>query len=301
MPAASRWRRICCLRRARPAASPASARATSTAWVLEARSSHQPSSVRDAHAVDRVDLGALRLEARLDLVDHRELALVRAVEADLRRVDQRRHAVAPLGERGVAAGQDAEQADRDVERVVVAVEAVGVEDVAGHLAGERRAALGHLGLDQRMPGLPHDRLPAEARDLVEQRLARLDVGDDRRARMARQHLGREDLHQLVAEHDPALAVDHADPIAIAVEGDADLGAARRRPRPIRSLEVLVDRRIGVMVGEAAVDLGEQQLMPAGQAARPARSAPRRWRRCRHPTPPTARDRPRDSPAPGAST
>ena len=61
--------------------------------------------------------------------------------------------VAPLGEAAIALAQDAEQPDRDVERVVVAVEAVGIEDVAGHLAGERRADLGHRRLHERVAGL----------------------------------------------------------------------------------------------------------------------------------------------------
>ena len=106
-------------------------------------------------------------------------------------------------------------------------------------------------------------LPPSRADLVVQRLARLDVGDDRRARVALQHLGREDLHQLVAAHDPALAVDHADPIAIAVERDADLGA-RGGDRGDQMLEVLGHGRIGVVIGEPAVDLDEQQFMSAGQ-------------------------------------
>ena len=71
-----------------------------------------------------------------------------------------------------------------IERVVEAVEGVGEEDVAAHLAGERRADLGHLALDQRMAGLEHHRLAAGARDLVEQHLACLDVGDDGGAGMA---------------------------------------------------------------------------------------------------------------------
>ena len=90
------------LRRARPASSLASARATRTACVFEARSSHQPSAVLHPHAVDRVDLGALGREPLLDLVDDRELLLVRAVETQLRRVDHRRPGVAPLGERSLA-------------------------------------------------------------------------------------------------------------------------------------------------------------------------------------------------------
>ena len=42
-------------------------------------------------------------------------------------------------------------------------------------------------------------------------------------------------------------------------------APPRRTAAIRSVEILRDRRIGMMVGEAAVDVGEQQLVPARQA------------------------------------
>ena len=85
-------------RRSRPASLALSQRATSTGWVLEARSSHQPSGRADPHAVDVVDLGAGLLQPRLDLVDDLELAVVGAVEAQLRRVDQLRQLVAHLGQ-----------------------------------------------------------------------------------------------------------------------------------------------------------------------------------------------------------
>ena len=180
-----------------------------------------------------------------------------------------------------AAGQDVEQADGDVEGVVVAVEAVLVEDVAGHLARERGADLGHLGLDQGVAGLPHQGLAAEPGDLVEEGLAGLDVGDDRGARVARQHVGGQDLQDLVAEDDPALAVDHADPVAVAVEADAELVAA------VGHLADQVDQvvrlgRVGVVVGEAAVDLGEQALVAAGQAGGEGRHGRAGRSRCRRP-------------------
>ena len=40
--------------------------------------------------------------------------------------------------------------------------------------------------------------------------------------VAAQHVAREDQQQLVAPDDPALAVDRADPVAVAVEGDAEI-------------------------------------------------------------------------------
>src|SRR3546814_5230992 len=61
--------------------------------------------------------------------------------------------------------------------VVIAVIAVGEKDMPAHLARQRTAGFLHLRLDQAVTGLPHERLAAELGDAVEQRLARLHVGD----------------------------------------------------------------------------------------------------------------------------
>ncbi len=82
--------------------------------------------------------------------------------------------------------------------------------------------------------------------------------------MARQHVGRQDLQDLVAEHDPALAVDHADPVAVAVEADAELVAAGG-DLVDQGFQIVRLGRVGVVVGEVAVDLREQAFVPAGQA------------------------------------
>ena len=168
-------------RRSRPAWSFASARATSTSWVFEARSSHQPSAVLTRAPSVRSTSAPVGGEPVEHLVDHRELAALVDLEAQLRRVDHRRHRRAQRGQRAAELGHRADQPDRGVERVVEAVIIVREEDVAAHLAGERRAGLLHLRLDQAVAGLPHQRLAAQLGDPVEQRLARLDVGDDRRA------------------------------------------------------------------------------------------------------------------------
>src|SRR3546814_5516829 len=58
--------------------------------------------------------------------------------------------------------------------------------------------------------------------------------------------------ELVRPHDPALPVDHADPVGVAVEGDADVGPVR----PYRLLElfqILRDGRVGMVRREGAVD------------------------------------------------
>src|SRR3546814_2149126 len=71
--------------------------------------------------------------------------------------------------------------------VVIAVIAVGEKDMPAHLARQRAAGFLHLRLDQAVTGLPHERLAAELGDAVEQRLARLHVGDHRRARRSEEH------------------------------------------------------------------------------------------------------------------
>ena len=54
--------------------------------------------------------------------------------------------------------------------------------------------------------------------------------DDRRARVPRQHVAREQHQQLVAPDHAAAVVDDADAVGVAVEGDAELGARRAHAR-----------------------------------------------------------------------
>src|SRR3546814_14729375 len=72
-------------------------------------------------------------------------------------------------------------------------------------------------------------MAAQFGDAVEQRLARLHIGDDRRARPVLQHRGGIDLQKLVAPDYPALAVDRADPIAVSIESDAEIEIPLRDP------------------------------------------------------------------------
>ena len=155
------------------------------------------------------------------------------------------------------------QPHRDIDRVVEAVPAVAEKDVAAHLAGERRVQLGELRLDRRMPGRQHDRLAAGAGDLGEQHIARLDVGEDRRAGVPLQHVARQHDHQLVAPQDAARGVDDADPVAIAVKGDAEVAAAPRHLL-LQLHQVLGNRRVGMMRREMPVDRRVDQVMGAGE-------------------------------------
>src|SRR5438034_9276754 len=60
--------------------------------------------------------------------------------------------------------QDLEQPRARIEGVVEAVPALLEKRVPAHLAGERCADFLHLALDQRMPGLPQERLARLAAD-----------------------------------------------------------------------------------------------------------------------------------------
>ncbi len=75
-----------------------------------------------------------------------------------------------------------------------------------------------------------------------------------------------------------LRIDRADPVGVAVEGEAEVEPLVGN-QLLQVGEVGLDRRVGVMVGEAAVDLGEERVMLARQALdqlledRPGRAVP----------------------------
>jgi hypothetical protein len=85
----------------------------------------------------------------------------------------------------------------------------------------------HLGLDEAVAGLPHDGLAAEFGHAVEQRLARLHVGNDRGARDIAQDGLREDRKELVTPDHAALAIHGADAIGVSVERHAEIEALVR--------------------------------------------------------------------------
>ena len=107
-------------------------------------------------------------------------------------------------------------------RVVEAVIFMREEDVAGHLARQRRVGFLHLRLDEAVAGLPHHRVAAQFAHAVEQRLAGLHIGDDRRTGQLAQHRLGQDRQELIAPDDAALAVDRADPVAVAVERQPEI-------------------------------------------------------------------------------
>ena len=108
-----------------------------------------------------------------------------------------------------------------------------------------------------MAGLPHHRSPSGRRDGVGERLRALHVENHRLAVAGpRQNVTRVQDEQVVAPDDRAVLVDDADAIGVAVEADAEIRPLAPHCRD-EILEILDDRRIGMMVGEGAVALGEE--------------------------------------------
>ena len=78
-----------------------------------------------------------------------------------------------------------------------------------------------------------------------------------------QHRLGEDHQQLVAPDHAALAVDRADAVAVAVEGDAEVELLVG-DEALQVLEVRLDRRIRVVVGKAPVHLAEDDVVLSGK-------------------------------------
>ncbi len=139
------------------------------------------------------------------------------------------------------------------------------EDMAAHFAGQRAINLFHLGLDQAVAGFPHQRRAAQLADAIKQRLAGLHIGNDRRAGQGGQHRLRQYGHQLIAPHHAAQPIDSADPVRIAIKGHAKITALLGH-HALQIGQIGLNRGIGVMIGEIAVHIREQQMMGAGQDA-----------------------------------
>jgi hypothetical protein len=94
---------------------------------------------------------------------------------------------------------------------------------------------------------------ARLADLLGHDAARPEIVDDRRPRMAPQLRAREeDRDQVAADPDAAGSEEHA-AVAVAVEGDAEIGAGLLH-RLLEVVDVLVLERVGLMAREAAVGL-----------------------------------------------
>ena len=98
----------------------------------------------------------------------------------------------------------------------------------------------------------------EPGDLVVHGLAALDLADKRGTRPLAQNVARKQHHELVAPHDPARRIDHAQTIRIAIERDAQLGAGFLHMADEVG-QVGRHRRIGMMIGETAIGIAVQCL------------------------------------------
>ena len=85
----------------------------------------------------------------------------------------------------------------------------------------------------------------------------LHVVDDQRAGIALQHVGREQHQQAVGEDHLAFPGHHAQPVAVAVEGQADVGV-EALDRLDQVLEVVRLAGVGVVVGEGAIHFAVQR-------------------------------------------
>jgi hypothetical protein len=106
-----------------------------------------------------------------------------------------------------------------------------------------------LGLDERVAGLVHQRLAACGFDGRRQALRALHVEDDVAARHAREHVLREQDHLAVGVDVLAVLGDDAQAVAVAVEGQAELGVGLAQ-RADQVLQVLGLARVRVVVGES---------------------------------------------------
>src|SRR5947208_2619206 len=136
-----------------------------------------PVAEQHANSIDVDDVVAAA-EVRDRLLHERELDVVAAVDANLRRAHELGHVGEQLVHGPAGIGDDLQQPRRAIECVVEAVVAVGEEHVARHLARERRLHLLHLLLDEGVARLPHDGNAARLANRVGERLAALHVEDD---------------------------------------------------------------------------------------------------------------------------
>jgi hypothetical protein len=116
-----------------------------------------------------------------------------------------------------------------------------------------------------MARAPHDRAAPRALDLIEQHLARLDVGDDGRPGMALQHVARQQHHELVAPQDLARPIDHAEPVGVTVEGEAEIELLAQH-EVAQLLEILGHGWVGMVRGEGPVHPLIDDAVPPRQAA-----------------------------------
>ena len=120
-----------------------------------------------------------------------------------------------------------EHGERRHEPVVIAAAERRVEEeVPRLLEADQRAGLVAVALDVGVSGLPEQRLGAMLLQhrIGEEQAGRFHVGDEQRALVARGDVAGEHHADLVGEDRLAFVVDHAAAVAVAVEGEAEIGA-----------------------------------------------------------------------------
>ena len=114
-----------------------------------------------------------------------------------------------------------------------------------------------------MARLPHARRAAEFANPVIEHLAGLNVGDDRCAGHRGQHRHRKYAQDLIAPDDPTCAIDRTQPVAVAVECQSEIELVVDN-EPFQVGEVLFLGRVGVVVGEGAVNIRVKCHVNTGQ-------------------------------------
>ena len=109
-----------------------------------------------------------------------------------------------------------------------------------------------------MPGLPHQRAAAVAKDVRGQVSGALHVVNDAGARIALEHVGGEQHQQAVRIDDLARLRHHTQAIAVAIEGQADVGVGPLHDAD-QVLQVGRVARIGMVVREGAVHFAVKRL------------------------------------------
>jgi hypothetical protein len=134
-----------------------------------------------------------------------------------------------------------------------------------HFTGEGSAALGQLGLDQRVPGLPHHRLATGMLDFARDMAAAFDIENNGRPWLPAQHIAGEQHQQPVWPHDLAGFGDDPEAVGIAVESQAQFAIAILHVGDKR-FEIVRIGRIGVVVGEVTVHLAIEFVDLASQGS-----------------------------------
>ena len=133
-----------------------------------------------------------------------------------------------------------------------------------HLSCKQGSGLLHLAFDERVSGLPHDRVAAVCLYVVVEALGALDLSDDCGPFVFLEYVAGEDDHQPVAPDDRAVLVNNAYAVCVSVISYPAVSAGLL-DLCHKVFEVLLHHRVRVVVGESPVRLAEQleYLRPKG--------------------------------------